>query len=66
MSTHKLRTEAFSDLYNFLRRKRREMNQITVLQIAVHTKLDAKTEIVCLSTYVSTIPLLSHLRFVQS
>ena len=30
------------------------MNQITLLKIAVHTKLDAKTEIVCLSTYVST------------
>ena len=29
------------------------MNQITLLEIAVHTKLDAKTEIACLNTYVS-------------
>ena len=29
------------------------MNQIMLLKIAVHTNLDAKTEIVCLSTYVS-------------
>ena len=32
----------------FLRRKRPEMNQITLLKIAVNAKLNAKTEIACL------------------
>ena len=38
----------------FLRRKRPEMNQITLSKIAVYTKLDTKTETTCLSAYVST------------